>query len=83
MYTKIINYILLADLWMKSVGICMGTLHILHSKPIQSKKRFHNGGGGHLVDQAAQHLVGAGEEELTKLNPLHKMVFEKLVKKIN
>ena len=61
---------------MESVSIGMRTLHIFYSKSIKSKKGLHYGGGGHLVDQAAQHLVGAREEELIKFHSFHKMICE-------
>ena len=41
---------------------------------VEVEEAANDGGGGHLVDQAAQHLVGASEEELTELHSFHKMV---------
>ena len=74
MNTKFMIQTLVTNLWMESVSIGMRTLHIFYSKPIKSKEGLDYGGGGHLVDQAAQHLVGPREEELTELHSFHKMV---------
>ena len=58
---------------MQPVSISMRTLDILDSKTIHGEEGLDYGGGGHLVDQATQHLLRAGEEKLTELHSFHKM----------
>lgn len=41
---------------------------------IETEEGFDDGGGGHLVNEAPEHLVGPGHEELAELESLHEVV---------
>lgn len=41
---------------------------------IETEEGPDDGRGGDLVDEAAQHLVRSGHEELAELDPLHEVI---------
>ena len=60
---------------MKLISIGMRTFHVFHWKPFQLEECFDNGGGGDFVDEAAEDLVGSGDEELVEFDSLHQVIF--------